>query len=66
MTDFIVEDHGSIVLLTTVTDEASEWADNKLSHAGRSEWCGAIVIGHQYIGPILDGVKEDGLSFTIR
>lgn len=60
--DFRVDDHGSILVLTALTDEAREWADEHLP-ADRMAWgrCGTVV-EPRYIGDIVEGIEADGLT----
>lgn len=61
--DFSLRDEGSILLLTPRTEPARNWI---AEHIGRSNgfqpYYPTIVIEPRYIGPILDGIRESGLS----
>lgn len=62
-TDFSVENHSSIFLLTPNSEAATEWVDDNIdSEAMR--WGNAVVVEHRYIRDIVDGLIEDG--FTIN
>lgn len=59
--DFLVADHGTIFLLTAATEQAREWADQNLPE-DRTEFGNAIVVEHRYIGDIVEGAVNDGLT----
>jgi hypothetical protein len=58
--DVQVEKHGTIFLLRPLTDVAHDWVDEHLP-TDAIWWCGAIVVEHRYIGPIVGGAIGDGL-----
>lgn len=59
-TDLLVENHGSIFLLRPLTDVAHDWVDTHLPDDA-TWFCGAVVVEHRYIGPIVGGAIGDGL-----
>jgi hypothetical protein len=59
--DLLVRDEGTIFLLVPVTDVGVSWIDEHIPQ-GAQQWCGAIVVEHRFIGAILTGAAEDGLS----
>jgi hypothetical protein len=61
--DFNFSDHGSICLLTALTAEARQWAEDHLP-GERLEHAGATVIEPRYVAPIIEGISDAGL--TIR
>jgi len=61
--DFVVDDHGSIVILTPSTDEAKAWCNEHLPDDHMTFGQEGIVVEPRYIGAILDGAAEDGLNF---
>lgn len=63
MSDFLFADHGSVTILTPLTEAAQEWADNNLPDDALTFGRG-IVIEPRYAGPILEGIVEDGLTVT--
>lgn len=63
MTDFLFANHGSICILTPVSEQAKEWADEHLSQDAQW-WCGGVVIEPRYVQPILDGIMEDGMDVS--
>ena len=52
-----VENHGSIVLLRPMNDEAREWLTNNVQEY---RWGLAFVVEPRYVGPILEGFSEAG------
>jgi hypothetical protein len=63
MTDFTVENHGSIFLLQPHTTEAQSWIDENLPDLESWQFMGsAVSIEHGYIVSIVDGIKGDGLT----
>ena len=63
MTDFIVQDHGTIVILTPQTPEAQGWADEHLPDDAR--WFGnGIAIAHRYFEDIYHGITAGGLTIS--
>lgn len=61
--DFHLINHGSIFVLTPQVTAAKEWVDEHFPESAQ-QWANGIVIEPRYIGPILDGIDEDG--FTIH
>jgi hypothetical protein len=61
MSDFRVTNHGSIVTLEPLTPGAKAWIEENLPE-DRMTWCGATVVEPPYIGPIVDGMIEAGLT----
>lgn len=58
--DFRLDDHGSIAVLTPLTDGAREWVDENIQV--EQTWGGGIVIEHRYVGPILEGIVDAGFT----
>jgi len=61
-TDFIVLDHGSICVLTALSDEAQAWVDEHLPEDAQIWGPNGTVIEPRYLPPILDGIEADGLT----
>ena len=60
--DFEVENHGSIILLRPLTESAHLWIDEQIgSHNGYQPYYPTVVIEPRYLGPILEGIKDDGM-----
>ena len=60
--DFIVEDHGSIFLLSPQSDPAHAWIDEHISREGFQPYWPIVVIEHRYIADIVAGIQDDGLA----
>ena len=61
--DFIVENHGSIFLLSPQTISARLWiADHVQKDSGLQPFFPAIAVEHQYIQSIIEGIQNDGLA----
>jgi hypothetical protein len=60
-TDFHFTNHGSVTILTPVSSAAQEWAAEHLPEDAM-RWAGGIVIEPRYLGDILDGITNDGLT----
>jgi hypothetical protein len=58
--DFELSGHGSLYLLHPLTPAAHAWVEEHLP-PDATWWCGAIVVEHRYIGPIIGGAIGDGL-----
>lgn len=63
MTDFIVQDHGSIVILLPQTTVASDWIEDNLQEAACG-WPSGTVIERRYFADIYDGITADGLTIS--
>jgi hypothetical protein len=63
--DFTVSDEGSIFLITPLTQDAADWfADNLDSDC--MMFGNAYAVEHRYVGAILYGAQEDGLTSNVR
>ena len=59
--DFRCENHGSVFLLTPITQSAQSWVEENLP--SDAQWFGnGVVVEHRYIWPILEGIQNDGLA----
>jgi hypothetical protein len=47
-------------LLRPTSRRGRRWIDARIT-ADRTEWAGAIVVEHRYIGDIVRGALDDGL-----
>lgn len=64
MADFNVNDCGSIVQITPMTEQASEWVDENV-HTEAWQWLGAsLCVDHRFADELLDGIDLAG--FTIN
>ena len=61
MTDFFIQNEGSIFLLQPLSDAGKEWVKEHIGDDAQTLG-DAVVIEHRYIGAIVDGVQADGLS----
>jgi hypothetical protein len=62
MTDFTVENHGSVFLLQPHTPEATDWVTQNLNVEHWQKFGNAVAVEHRYIVDIVDGVQGDGLT----
>ena len=61
MSDFTVNNQGTIFLLAPQTIPGHAWVDDYLPDD--AQWFGnAVVVEHRYIGPIIEGIVNDGLT----
>lgn len=60
--DYMVSHHGSICILTPVTTEALVWCDEHLPEDAQRWGQHGYVIEPRYLGAILAGLEEAGLS----
>jgi hypothetical protein len=61
ISDFSVQNEGTIYLLQPLTSAAQVWIDENLS-PDRLTVCDAVVIEHRYICDIIDGIRQAGLG----
>lgn len=61
--DFLISDHGSIVILTALTEEAEIWVEDHLPEDRLTWGRSGTVIEPRYVGAILDGIANDGLTY---
>ncbi len=59
--DFAFRDHGSICVLTPVSEAGLRWVRENLP-ADVLLWAGGIVVEPRYVGDILDGIEADALE----
>jgi hypothetical protein len=60
MTDFTIANHGSIFILTPLTDDGDEWVSQHIPEDA-ARWGGGIVVEARYIDDIVEGIRDDGL-----
>lgn len=63
MTDFIVQDHGSIIILEPQTTAAKAWADERFPEDAQN-WANGTVIERRFFEPIYNGITADGLTIS--
>jgi hypothetical protein len=59
--DFTLADHGSITILYPVSADAADWVGEHIPDEAQ-RYAGGVVIEPRYVGDILDGITNDGLS----
>lgn len=60
VTDIMVQNHGSIVLVYPVSSEAREWIEQNVSD--ESQWFGGgLVVEPRYVENLIQGMLNDGL-----
>lgn len=59
--DFVFANHGSICVLTPISDAGHDWLDEHIAPDAQA-WGEGIVIEPRYAGPILEGIVADGLE----
>jgi hypothetical protein len=65
--DFIVEDHGSIILLRPITHVARGWVEEYIGEAsGYQGLWPTVTLEGRYLAPILEGIHEDGLIWQLQ
>lgn len=62
MTDLTVDNHGSIFILTPVSDAGREWIGEHIPDDAMTWGPEGIVVEHRYIGDIVAGAQADGLE----
>ena len=61
MTDFTVENHGSLLLIWPNTVEASKWLADHVEE--EAQWFGpALSVEPRYLQSLVEGLREDGFS----
>jgi hypothetical protein len=58
--DFTVRNEGSIVLLRGVSPDAEQWIEDHVGGEDTQYWCGAVVVEHRYIVPIIEAMEAQG------
>ncbi len=59
--DFTCVDHGTVALLTPLTEAAEDWVDCHIAKDVQ-KWGRGLVIEHRYVRDILTGIAFDGLE----
>jgi len=60
--DFLVIDHGSIVAIRPLTDEAEQWLDDNVA-AEAWQWLGGFLcVDHRCAAPLIAGIEADGFK----
>ena len=59
--DFLVENHGSILLLRPLTLLATDWIEEHIGQEnGFQPYFPTVVVEHRYIADIVEGIQNDG------
>lgn len=61
-TDLTVANHGSIFVLTAVSDAGKEWVAEHLPEDAMTWGPNGYVVEHRYIGDIVNGARDDGME----
>lgn len=64
MSDFNLQNHGSIMILTPTSTAGKAWIAEHIPEDAQTWGKCSIVIEPRYIGPIVDGICEEGLSLS--
>jgi len=62
--DFHVEDSYTLILLRPMTPSAREWIGEHIS-ADAMKFGDAVVVEHRFVGDLLIGIQDDGLTFAV-
>ena len=61
--DFIIQNEGSIFLLRPQSEQAVAWVDEHIGpDNGYQPQYPTVLIEHRYVAPILEGIRNDGLT----
>jgi hypothetical protein len=60
-TDFILNDHGSIMILKPITAEAESWVENHIP-SDALWWANGVVIEPRYVPDFVQGIMMEGLA----
>lgn len=63
--DFTASNHGSLILLTPLSESAQEWTTDNIPDDA-TWWAGAVAIEPRYFEDIADGIIEVGLTLAIN
>ena len=61
MVDFFIQNKSSLFLLRPLTAEGKDWVVEHIPD-GAMFWGAAVVVEQRYIGAIIHGIQNDGLS----
>ena len=63
--DFSLNNQGSIVLLEPLSESAKEWvAEHIGADNGYQPYYPTVLVEPRYVEAILEGIKEEGLSYA--
>lgn len=61
MSDIQYRNHGSVCILSGITDEGSQWLEENLA-TDAQRWGNGYAVEPRYVAPILEGAVDSGLS----
>jgi hypothetical protein len=61
MSDFTIQNEGSIFILYANTDAAKQWVADHIPADAQTWGTNGVVVEHRYIGDIVAGAQGDGL-----
>lgn len=64
--DIEVQNHGSIVSLTPLTDAGRDWIDENVASEDWQWMGGSLNIEPRYAGELLYGAQEAGLAMNVE
>ncbi len=59
--DFTVQDHGSVVILVAISDEAATWVEEHLPEDRLTWGASGTVVELRYVSDIVTAMVRDGL-----
>ena len=62
MTDYTVENHGSIYLVCSHNVEAFQWLREKVEDSAQWFFGIALAVEHRYIADLVTNLREDGFT----
>ncbi len=62
MTDFYVQNEGSIFILRALSNEAKQWVADHIPADATFWGHDGVVVEHRYIADIVQGAISDGLT----
>lgn len=62
--DFLLVNHGSIVVLNALTDKAKTWIDEHIEDDAQTWGPHGTVIEPRYVEPIIEGIVQDNLRIV--
>ena len=64
MTDFTIENHGSIILIRPSTQPAKDWLDFNCASEPWQWWGDALAVEPRCAPDIVDGLRDDGFEVS--
>jgi hypothetical protein len=61
VTDIIIENHGSVVLVRPITNTGHKWIDEHVDSEGWQWFGDALAVEPRYVGGLVEGAVNDGL-----